>query len=273
MALHRNQHLAQVAMRHIVPTIVLFAALCASPASFSQEANVPPAGVVLPGEEVPFSDLPPQEFLRLLREPLAQDAWGEFTGRIIHQRKGQKKLEATLRVRITFTPESLYAQLVLNDQNVYGLEQLRETAGKTVQHLDLPEEETKPSLFDFGVSPSDLSFSFIYWDFVQELPRDSSRWQECRVMRLADPAGDGHVDVWFQAEYGFPMEAKWYRNNETKPWRTLVMQGAKKFENGLWFVKEMRLDGDTWKTQVKFDFAEKNEIGVGQKPADTVEFK
>ena len=40
------------------------------------------------------------------------------------------------------------------------------------------------------------------------------------------------------------------------------MQGAKKFENGLWFVKEMRLDSDTWKTQVKFDFAEKNEIGI-----------
>lgn len=241
------------------------------------EDSVPPTEPTVTAqpalEAVPFSELPAQEFLRRLREPLAQDAWGEFTGRIIHQRKGQKKLEATLRVRITFTPESLYAQLVLNDQNVYGLEQLRETTGKTTQHLDLPETESKPSLFDFGVSASDLSFAFIYWDFVQELPRDTSRWQECRVMRLADPAGNGHVDVWFQAEYGFPMEAKWYRDGETKPWRKLIMQGAKKFENGLWFVKEMRLDGDTWKTQVKFDFAEKNEIGIGQQPAETVEFK
>ena len=94
--------------------------------------------------EIPFSELPATEFLRILRQPLVQDAWGEFTGRIIHQRKGQKKLEATLRVRITFTPESLYAQLVLNDRNVYGLEQHRAAADKTTQHLDLPEEEVKP---------------------------------------------------------------------------------------------------------------------------------
>ena len=233
----------------------------------AQESPQPPVA------EIPFSELPAQEFLRLLRQPLAQDAWGEFTGRIIHQRKGQKKLEATLRVRVTFTPESLYAQLVLNDQNVYGLEQQRETAGKTTQHLDLPESEIKPGLFDFGVSPSDLSFAFIYWDFVEELPRGTSRWQECRVMRLADPAGSGYVDVWFQADYGFPMEAKWYHPGEKAPWRKLVMQGAKKFENGLWFVKEMRLDGDTWKTQVKFDFAANNEIGVWPQPAETVEFK
>ena len=240
-----------------------------APAEATEPATAQPVELA----EIPFSELPAQEFLRRLREPLAQDAWGEFTGRIIHQRKGQKKLEATLRVRITFTPESLYAQLVLNDRNVYGLEQHRAAADKTTQHLDLPEEEVKPGLFDFGVSASDLSFSFIYWDFVQELLRSSSRWQECRVMRLADPSGEGYVDVWFQAEYGFPMEAKWYRNGEDKPWRKLVMQGARKFENGLWFVKEMRLDGDVWKTQVKFDFAEKNEIGPGQKPAETVEFE
>ncbi|MBR6470514.1 MAG: hypothetical protein IKS83_01830 [Victivallales bacterium] len=259
-------------MCRFLSIILLLAGLFAPLALVSEEAS--PSNVVLAEEEVPFSELPAKEFLRILREPMAQDAWGEFTGRIIHQRKGQQKLQATLRVRITFTPDSLYAQLVLNDQNVYGLEQLRETAGKTIQHLDLPDQETKPSLFDFGVSPSDLSFSFIYWDFVQELPRDSSRWQECRVMRLADPSGNGDfVDVWFQAEYGFPMEAKWYHGGEAKPWRTLLMQGAKKFENGLWFVKEMRLDGDTWKTQVKFDFAEKNEIGTGQPAAETVEFE
>ena len=255
-------------MKFALAILLLFSALLLPLGA--QEQPVAQAAV---SEDVPFSELPAEEFLRLLRQPLSQDAWGEFTGRIIHQRKGQKKLEATLRVRITFTPESLYAQLVLNDQNVYGLEQLRATAGKTTQHLDLPENEAKPGLFDFGVSAADLSFSFIYWDFVQELPRATSRWQECRVMRLADPAGGGYADVWFQAEYGFPMEARWYRNGESKPWRKLVMQGAKKFENGLWFVKEMRLDGDTWKTQVKFDFAEKNEIGVGQQPADTVEFK
>ena len=65
------------------------------------------------------------------------------------------------------------------------------------------------------------------------------------------------------------MEAHWYRPGAETPWRKLVMQGAKRFENGLWFVKEMRLDGDNWKTQVKFDFADKNAIGESSvKPAE-----
>ena len=47
------------------------------------------------------------------------------------------------------------------------------------------------------------------------------------------------------------------------PWRTLQLKGAKKHANGLWFVKEMRLEGadKKWKTQVKFDHAEINSVG------------
>ncbi len=209
------------------------------------------------------AELSAEEFMQRIREPLRQEAWGEFTGRLVHVRKGQPKLKGNLRVRVTVNATAFYAQLVLNETNVYGLEQMHETAGKIAQHIDMPQEETKPGLFDFGLAPSDLSFAFIYWDFVKEMPRQSSRWRDCRVMRLAAPDGTGYVDVWFDATHGFPMEAEWYRNNASKPWRRLVMQGAKKHANGLWFVKEMRLDGDDWKTQVKFDFAEKNDIGIG----------
>jgi hypothetical protein len=161
-------------------------------------------------------ELPPQEFLRELRAPLTQEAWGEFTGRLVHVRKGKPKLEGNLWVRLNFTPQAMLAELKLNERNTYILEQQFNRADRRIT-VDLPDKEAKPGLFDFGVTPADLSFAFIYWDFVQELPRDTSRWQECRVMRLADPAGNGHVDVWFQAEYGFPMEAKWYRDGETKP--------------------------------------------------------
>ena len=50
---------------------------------------------------------------------------------------------------------------------VYGLEQMHENAGKSVLQVDLPPHEEKPGLFDFGVQPDDLSFAFIYWDFVK----------------------------------------------------------------------------------------------------------
>lgn len=205
-------------------------------------------------------ELPPKEFLESLRQPLAKDAWGEATGRVIGSRKGKSKLEGNLRLRVSFTKDAMYAQLVLNDKNNYGLELVRGENGKASQHLDVPEDETAPSLFDFGVRPSDLSFSFLFWDFVEELPRSTSRWQDCRVLKLASPDGTETVDVWFESDHGFPMEAKWYKKGEKKPWRTLIMKGAKRFENGLWFVKEMQLAGDGWKTAVKFDFAEKTDL-------------
>ena len=205
-------------------------------------------------------ELPPRDFLEQLRRPLEQEAWGEATGRLVSSRKGKPKIEGTLRLKVSFTSEAMYAQLTLNENNFYGLEMMRDTVGKTAQHLDLPEDEVAPGLFEFGVRPEDLSFAFIFWDFVEELPRSSSRWQKCRVLKLISPDGKETVNVWFEAENGFPMEAEWDRVGERKPWRKLVLKGAKRFKNGLWFVKEMQLSGDGWKTAVKFDFADKEEF-------------
>lgn len=217
-------------------------------------------GIVLALPLCAKEEIAAKEFLEALRQPLAQDAWGEATGRIIYSQKGKSKQEGNLRLKVTFSQEAMFAQLVINDKNFYGLELLRDAEGKTTQRLDLPDEEVKPGLFDFGVRPSDLSFAFIFWDFVEELPRSTSRWQSCRVLKLASPDGSETVDVWFEEDHGFPMEAKWYKKGETTSWRSLVMKGAKRFENGLWFVKEMQLSGDGWKTAVKFDFAEKTDL-------------
>ncbi len=208
-----------------------------------------------------MESLSAEEFLREVRRPLRTDAWGEITGSITHKTGDSTSVKGIIRVRITFTPESMHAQVVLNDVNVYGFEQKHGQDDKTNTTLDLPKEEQAPGLFSFGVVPADLTFAFIYWDFVAELPRQSSRLRECRVMKLADPKSTDTVQVWFSAQHGFPMEAWWYHHGEDKPWRKLELKGAKKHANGLWFVKEMRLDGHEWKTLVRFDHAEINPIG------------
>ncbi len=211
-------------------------------------------------EELELSKLSAQEFLTEIRKPLRVDAWGEFTGRITHKgAKGNKK--GALRVRMTFDPESMHTQVVLNDANVYAIEQIHKQGQNVTATIERPEKEVPPGLFDFGVQPDDLTFSFIYWDFVEELPRQSSRLRECRVMRLASPNGTDTVCVWFNAKHGFPMEAWWYAKDQQKPWRKLELKGAKRFENGLWFVKEMRLEGLDWKTQVYFDHVALNPVG------------
>ena len=233
-----------------------FASLLAvlSLTAFAQED----ATVVVPSEKE-MTTLSAQDFLAEVRKPLRTDAWGEFTGRVTYKSpKGQQK--GDLRVRITFTSKSMHTQIVLNDKNVYAMEQVHKEGEAVKTSIEMPETEERPGLFEFGVDPEDLTFSFIYWDFIEELPRESSRLRECRVMRLKDPTGKGTVNVFFSAKHGFPMEASWFREGETKAWRKLEFKGAKRFENGLWFVKEMRLEGDDWKTQVKFDHVALNPV-------------
>ncbi len=205
------------------------------------------------GKDIP--PLPPQQFLEALRQPLRADTWGEITGKLTCQRKGADKLTGQMRLRLTFTESSLHAQINLDDRNVYGFEQLHKIGEPIKCSLDLPENETSPSLFDFGLQPEDLTFSFLYWDFLEELPRRTHRGLQCRVLRLADPKGSGTATVCFSAEYGFPLQVSWYRAQVSKPWRELEMKGAKRFSSGMWFVKEMILQGEDWKTRVIFDFA------------------
>ena len=216
-------------------------------------------------KEIDLDKIPPQEFLQIVRDPLRTDAWGEITGRITYAREDAALRKGVIRVRVTFSMTSMHAQIVLNDKNVYAMEQKNPADGKKATvTLDLPEKEEKPGLFDFGIEPEDLTFAFIYWDFIEEMSRSESRQRDCRVMKLADPTGKGgHVLVWFNTKYGFPLEARWFEKDALAPWRTLQLKGAKKHANGLWFVKEMRLEGadKKWKTQVKFDHAEINAVG------------
>ena len=210
-----------------------------------------------------LAKMKPEEFLAEVRRPFRQDAWGEITGRLVHV-SGDKLQKGTVRIRLTFSPSSVFAQVVVNERNVYGYEQKHGRGEVPETSLDLPEKEEPPGLADFGVQPEDVTFAFIYWQLVRELPGESFHQRPCRVFELRHPEdGKGVVQVWFDAARGFPLQVKWFRAKEKTPWRTLEMKGAKKHAEDLWFVKEMRLEGADWKTQVRFDHAEINPVEKG----------
>lgn len=202
-----------------------------------------------------------EEFLSVVRTSTIDSAWMELSGKLACRRNGAEMLESDIILRASFAPNVLVGQISMDNGNAYVIDQRIGENGEPKVELDCPSVEKAPSIFDFGVSPGDLSFAFIYWNFVEEMPRQSSRLQECRVMKLANPDGTGHVVVFFHSRLGFPMEAKWYRTGEDEPWRELLMKGAKRHENGFWFVKEMLLEGKDWKTSVRFDYVNKNQIG------------
>ncbi|MBN2451734.1 MAG: hypothetical protein JXR77_15195 [Lentisphaeria bacterium] len=234
--------------------------VCVLGAAAAEEADPDAEAGVPIEEETELASLPPEAFLAEVRRPFRQDAWGEATGSIQSISDKDGELRAAVRIRLTFSPESLHAQLVLNDTNVYAFEQTHGGAAAPATTLDLPETETPPRLFSLGIEPEDLTFAFIYWEFRREHPGEQVLRRECRVMELAHPDGKGTVKVWFSAAHGFPMKAEWYRAGAETPWRSMALKGAKKHAKDLWFVKEMRLEGAGWKTKVRFDHAEINPV-------------
>ena len=204
------------------------------------------------------------EFLALIRDPLRADAWSIITGSITHARGDNDLIHGTVRMSMRLSPQKMLTQLTLNDTNTYILEQVYDRQdSKTKLDLEMPKNEVKPNLATFGLNPDDLSFAFFYWDFLEELTTRDDADNGMRVMRLLNPQHTGStVKVWFNSKHGFPVEAHWLAPDGHVE-RKLELKGAKRHKNGLWFVKEMRLEaGDSaWKTQIRFDYIEKNQIG------------
>ena len=63
------------------------------------------AGIAV-ADQIDLATLPPEQFLAMVREPLRDDVWGEFTGSIQYK-SNSRRLKGILRVRITFSPESM----------------------------------------------------------------------------------------------------------------------------------------------------------------------
>lgn len=215
-------------------------------------------------QPIDLKTVPPQTFLAAIRDPLRADAWSVITGRVVHARGEEDLVKGNVRLSIRLSPQKMITQITLDDKNTYILEQAYDKqTNKTKLDLEMPLKEEKPTLKDLGIAPDDLSFAFFYWDFIEELTTNDDFANGIRVMRLRNPADpNASVKVNFNSKHGFPVEAVWL-DAQSNIQRKLELKGAKRHKNGVWFVKEMRLEdgAKTWKTQVRFDYVEKNEIG------------
>jgi hypothetical protein len=224
----------------------------------------PPAA---PLAEAEPPELTAEEFLRHAQRPLLQDAWARFTGTIQHQRSDQKRRKVLIRLAARFAPDSLRADVVLDGKDVYRISQ-QYTEGKLPEvRLDLPPVEGEIGLRDLGIEAEDITFSFLHWDLVRELEPDSIRGQPCRVLDLTHPRKGETVRVHISRDYGFPLKAAWYHPNLDTPWRRLEFKDFKR-TGEIWFVQEILLQGDDWKTRVTFDQVEGAPVSTTPPPAE-----
>jgi len=146
------------------------------------------------------------------------------------------------------------AQIVFNDNEVYSIGQSYGDNPISTQHIQLPPGMETPQLTVFGISPQDLTMSFMYGKLLGEDESDSFRGQKCRVFRLQNTTGDGWNRVYISTEYIFPLKVQFFNNAivEKKPFRTLEISGFRK-EKDFWMVSELSIYGPDWKTRIEFD--------------------
>ena len=195
---------------------------------FAGAAGVADAG---PDEQETIDprELPPRVFLRYAQRPFAQDAWGYFSGIVQHRGEdGAKKIPVDLSV--LFKRDLMRAQVVLDETQVYDITLVYLDRERPQITIAEPQPRAgKASLADLGIYPRDITFSFLYWDFVEERNEtEKVRGQECRIMTLADPGSDKIAIVWFSAKYLFPLKVKSFPKSEPQQIRQLEFTDFKK---------------------------------------------
>lgn len=208
------------------------------------------------------------EFLKLVRKPQLTDAWALMSGYVEHKRPKiekdgkvvQKKelLEADIRLGIRFMSDSMIGQLIFDKKEEYSIGQNFEDgiAGTTVTQIT-PEKKEDAKLPDFGLRPSDLTLSFLYWKFEKEFESERISGQKCRVMKLKHPDLKESVKVWFSEKYAFPMKVEWYKDGKVK--REATFSDFKEIKNEMVMIKRFKIQkresllSSSWETRVVFE--------------------
>ena len=188
-----------------------------------------------------------EQFLKALRMPGTGDTWGKMSGKVYHRRKGADPVEAPISFRTLLSSRTTIGQLIFREKEICQLTQSR------VEPFSSSVETNGPStLEDMGIRPSDLVMNFIYWKFLGELPRETIRMQECRILVFESPDTKEKVKVFVNASHIFPVRVQWLGKEDSKPYRTLEVNGLKKVGD-LWVVEELAVSGPGWKSRIHFN--------------------
>ena len=193
------------------------------------------------------------EFLAFVRQPPFAATWTSLSGTVNYKARGADRQERPIQLRVLFAPDETRAQLIFN-QNEWYLIKHKFAAGAAGTSITAQREAPAgaPKLADVGLRPADMTLAFLYWDCVEELPRERVKTQACRVFRLRQPQGDEHVIAAITTSEFFPLRVTWFRGNEKEPYREILFSGIEKVK-GLWTINEVRLTAKDWKTTVAFD--------------------
>lgn len=220
---------------------------------------------VMAADDVEPKDWPAVDFLSAARQPFLTHAWGRFSGTVQYKSK-KETVKADLTLAVLMRSDVLRAQFVLNDVDVYDVIQAYAENGMSNVRVNMPGKIKTTPIQELGVAVEDITFSFLYWDFVEELESQRVRGQRCRVLKLRNPQTLATAVVCFSEKYVGPLRVEFFKADGSQT-RKLEFTDFER-EGDLYYVKSAQLRGDGWKTQVKFKKAELAESAKTPPPED-----
>jgi hypothetical protein len=231
--------------------------LAAGPAPAQEAAKE----AVLDGKTMPV-----KEFLEIVQYPRMLESWARLDGTVYHKSKG-KDLKVPIELRARFTEKEWRMQIIVNNAERYLVRQI---PADGVVGTSVIEEQPAPkdgvSLASLMLRPSDITLSFLYWDFDQELEPEHVSTMSCRVLQLKHPKTGETVRAWIATEFFFPLRVAWYAPKATEPYRQLDFKGTQKITSSVdpkhqfVMVNEVTITNPGWKTRVVFDQVKGDEV-------------
>jgi len=214
-----------------------------------------------------------KEFLRRARTLFSDSAWAKIKG-TVQFKDDKKNKKYPLSLDISFSPTIIKSKLIIAKKDIYWIKQQFRQNQVPKTTVTKPEKTQKMSIEDMGISPNDLTFSFLFWKLERDYHTDPN-YKDCRLMELVNPDTKEKILIWFHPEYFFPRKIDWYKSNENLAWRTLEFTGFKKIKkkgDDLWFINEISLRGHgknvSWKTKVKFKKVDFNMTAKDPEPKE-----
>ena len=205
-------------------------------------------------------DISAEQFLTFLRDSSSHrgSTYGVLEGNATHIRreKGKKIIEEyPCFMALIITPGKSITQIIFDNQEGY-------LVGRSAQSgTSLRPLSSKRGIMErIGVSPRDLSMSFIDGKFVRELEPENVKMADCRVLLLKDEAQNEWVRIYAAKDYYFVLKAEFFNvepQKNTKPSRTLEINSFAK-KNGLYYPQSLELFGIGWRTDIVFDKTDMN---------------
>jgi len=225
-------------IKSILAGLILFTLL---PGAFAEESK----------------ELDSEEFLALCQKQLLGNFWFKMSGRMdVRSKEKGRQPHVKVKCAVQLERQKIIFKATLDKTESFKVEHTFGLKGDTkVLENNLGDDNQFKRL---GIKPDDLSFAFMYWDYVREYEKEVLGIAppiSCRVLLLGSPDGSEFVKVWLMEKYKGPRKVEWYTPEgaeKKKPYQVINFEGTAE-KNGVTVPVEMKITntkGDLW---VKFE--------------------